>query len=114
MIAPLLAVSLRVAFVGRVLTLTDTMNRAFDDLFASAYEGTDAFVRSDRTVESQFEGMELRARLDTDLVEVVESVDGVAAVDVTVEGYARIIEIGRASCRKRVKISADGAAMKKK
>lgn len=92
LIATLLAVALGVAFVGGVLTLTDTMNRAFDDLFASAYEGTDAFVRSDRTVESQFEGMDLRARLDTDLVEVVESVDGVAAVDVTVEGYARIID----------------------
>ena len=48
--ATFLAVALGVAFIGGVLTLTDTMNRSFDDLFADVYEGTDAVVRSDRTM----------------------------------------------------------------
>lgn len=94
MVATLFAVALGVAFVGGVLTLTDTMNRSFDDLFASAYEGTDAVVRSERTIDSQFDGMGLRAKVDDDLAERVRAVDGVADADVTVEGYARIVDPG--------------------
>jgi putative ABC transport system permease protein len=92
MVATLFAVALGVAFVGGVLTLTDTMNRSFDDLFASAYEGTDAVVRSERTIDSQFDGIALRATIDDELAERVSAVDGVADTDVTVEGYARIVD----------------------
>ncbi|HEX6237666.1 MAG TPA: FtsX-like permease family protein [Acidimicrobiales bacterium] len=92
MLATLVAVALGVAFVGGVLTMTDTMNRSLDDLFASAYEGTDAIVRSERTIDSEFdEGMGLRAKVDDDLAEQVRSVDEVADADVTVEGYARLV-----------------------
>ena len=88
--ATFLAVALGVAFIGGVLTLTDTMNRSFDDLFADVYEGTDAVVRSDRTIESEFG--ESRARVDAALLEQVRNVDGVAAADGGVEGYARIVD----------------------
>ena len=40
-----LAVVLGVAFVSGTLILTDTMNKTFDDLFATAYSGTDVGVR---------------------------------------------------------------------
>ncbi|HZA88435.1 MAG TPA: hypothetical protein VE466_16320, partial [Acidimicrobiales bacterium] len=43
LVSTLLAVALGVAFIAGVLMLTDTMNESFDDLFATAYEGTDAF-----------------------------------------------------------------------
>jgi len=88
--ATFLAVALGVAFIGGVLTLTDTMNRSFDDLFADVYEGTDAVVRSDRTIEGDFG--ETRARVDAALVDQVRSVDGVAAAEGGVEGYARIVD----------------------
>src|SRR5687767_8426017 len=88
--ATLLAVALGVAFIGGVLTLTDTMHRSFDDLFADAYEGTDAVVRSERTMDGTFG--EERARIDAEVVDVVRGVDGVRFADGGVEGFARIID----------------------
>ena len=42
-----LAVLLGVAFMAGTLVLTDTIGKTFDDLFADANEGTDAFVRGE-------------------------------------------------------------------
>jgi putative ABC transport system permease protein len=85
-----LAVALGVAFVGGVLVLTDTMNRAFDDLFSDIYRDTDAVVRSDQTVESDF-GPEIRGNIDEALLADVQGADGVAGAEGNVGGYARII-----------------------
>jgi putative ABC transport system permease protein len=90
LIATFLAVALGVAFIGGVLTLTDTMNRSFDDLFADVYEGTDAVVRSDRTIGGDMG--ETRATIDAALLDRVREVDGVAAADGDVSGFARIID----------------------
>jgi putative ABC transport system permease protein len=90
LIATFLAVALGVAFIGGVLTLTDTMNRSFDDLFANVYEGTDALVRSDKTIGSDFG--EVRADVDTSLLDRVRRVDSVAVAEGGVGGYARIID----------------------
>jgi putative ABC transport system permease protein len=92
LIATFLAVALGVAFVGGVLTLTDTMNRSFDDLFADVYEGTDAVVRSDRTIGGGFDEGETRASVDTALVDRVRQVDSVAVAEGGVEGFARIVD----------------------
>jgi putative ABC transport system permease protein len=91
LVATFLAVALGVAFIGGVLTLTDTMNRTFDDLFADVYEGTDTVVRSERTMSNDFEEEE-RATVDAALLERIEAVDTVAAAEGGVEGYARIID----------------------
>ncbi|MGH9113326.1 MAG: ABC transporter permease, partial [Acidimicrobiales bacterium] len=91
LLSTLLAVALGVAFVAGVLMLSDTMNKSFDDLFATAYEGTDAVVRSEGTIHDGMGG-ELRSRLDASLLNEVREVDGVAAADGSVEGYARIID----------------------
>ena len=56
LVSTLLAVALGVAFVAGVLMLTYTMNKSFDDLFATAFEGTDAVERSDQTVDDGFGG----------------------------------------------------------
>ena len=90
LVATFLAVALGVAFIGGVLTLTDTMNRSFDDLFADVYEGTDAVVRSERTMGGDFG--EQRATIDADLLDQVRDVDTVAAAEGGVDGYARIID----------------------
>ena len=58
-----IAVLLGVAFMAGTLVLTDTIGQTFDDLFADANAGTDAYVRG----EAAFEDDELgdqRARLD--------------------------------------------------
>lgn len=85
-----LAVALGVAFVGGVLVLADTMNRSFDDLFADVYRDTDAVVRSQDTISSDFG--DLRASVDADLLERVRDAEGVEAADGSVEGFARIID----------------------
>lgn len=91
LVATFLAVALGVAFIGGVLTLTDTMNRTFDDLFDDVYEGTDAVVRSDRTMSGDFEE-EQRGTVDADLLARIQGLDTVAAAEGGVEGYARVID----------------------
>lgn len=89
-----LAVAIGVAFIGGVNTLTDTISRTIDDLFAEVNEGTDVVVRA----PEQFEagpgpgGMRQRPRIDEALVGTVEGVDGVRAAASWVEGFARPID----------------------
>jgi putative ABC transport system permease protein len=95
LVLTLLAVVLGVAFIGGVLTLTDTMTRAFDDLFADVYRDTDAVVRSGESIESEGDmggGFEVRDRLEADVLGQVEQADGVVAAAGDAAGYARIID----------------------
>jgi putative ABC transport system permease protein len=85
------AVALGVAFIGGVLVLTDTTNKAFDDLFANVYRDTDAVVRSDQKVESDF-GPEIRGLIPETLLPVVRDTDGVAVAEGNVDGTARVID----------------------
>jgi putative ABC transport system permease protein len=96
LVSTLLAVALGVAFVAGVLMLTDTMNESFDDLFATAYEGTDAAVRSDQTIDDGM-GNEIRSRIPStgsaeSLLDTVLAAPGVAEAEGSVQGYARIID----------------------
>ncbi len=88
-----LAVVIGVGFVAGVITLSDTISRTFDDLFASLYQGTDVAVRGRGQFElgAEFGGGVARPRIDAALVDVVAGVDGVAAVSGFVQGYARPI-----------------------
>jgi putative ABC transport system permease protein len=90
LVTTFLAVALGVAFIGGVLVLTDTMNRSFDDLFADVYRDTDAVVRSNQTIGTDFG--ELRGQIDGSLLEDVRSADGVAEADGSVDGFARVID----------------------
>jgi putative ABC transport system permease protein len=95
LVLTLLAVVLGVAFIGGVLTLTDTMNSAFDDLFADVYRDTDAVVRGGESIEASDGGgggIEIRDRLDAEVLDQVEQANGVAAAIGDVGGYARIID----------------------
>ncbi len=91
LVSTLLAVALGVAFVAGVLMLTDTMNKSFDDLFATAFEGTDAVVRSSETIDDGMGG-EVRTRVDESLVADVRGAPDVAEAEGFVQGYARIID----------------------
>ncbi|HKE73809.1 MAG TPA: FtsX-like permease family protein [Acidimicrobiales bacterium] len=91
LIITFIAVALGVAFIGGVLVLTDTMNRAFDDLFANVYKDTDAVVRSDQKVDSDF-GPEIRGNIDESLVKTVQGARGVSEAEGNVGGFARVID----------------------
>jgi putative ABC transport system permease protein len=91
LISTLLAVALGVAFVAGVLMLTDTMNKSFDDLFATAFEGTDAVVRSDQTIDDGFGG-EIRSRLDEPVLDDVRGAPDVAEAEGFIQSFARIID----------------------
>ena len=88
------AVAIGVAFIGGVLTLTDTMTRTFDDLFADINEGTDAWARGEGAFEAGFEGggTEMRPRVDESLKDQIDQVDGVAESEASVTGYTRLID----------------------
>jgi putative ABC transport system permease protein len=94
LLATFLAVALGVAFIGGVLTLTDTMNRTFDDLFADVYRDTDAVVRSDQSIggDEFGGGFDVRGTLPASVLDEVRSAPDVAAADGSVEGYAQVID----------------------
>ena len=79
------AVVLGVAFVSGTLVFTDTVKKTFDQLFASVYDGTDAFVRSSSVLKSDF-GPDQRQRIPERVAQEVKTVDGVAAA----EGQIRV------------------------
>jgi putative ABC transport system permease protein len=89
-----LAVAIGVAFIGGVTTLTDTITRTFDDLFADVNDGTDAVVRGEAQFEvgADFGGAEQRPRIDESVVDDVTAVDGVAEAEAFVQGYTRLID----------------------
>ena len=89
-----LAVAVGVAFVGGVNTLTDTIGRTFDDLFAAANDGVDVYVRgvTQFDVEAAGPGTVVpRSDIDGALVDVVADVAGVAVAEEVVQGYAQVI-----------------------
>ncbi|HET6954410.1 MAG TPA: FtsX-like permease family protein [Acidimicrobiales bacterium] len=88
-----LAVAIGVGFVGGVVTLTDTIDRTFDDLFRGLGAGTDVAVRGVGQFElsAQMGGGVQRPRIDASLVERVAAVPGVASAEGFVQGYVRPI-----------------------
>lgn len=84
------AVILGVSFLVGTLVFTDSVGRAFDSLFASVYEDTDAEVRSTETLDLGFGG-EIRANLPESYAAQVAAVDGVGAADPYVAGTGQIV-----------------------
>lgn len=78
------AVVLGVSFVVGTLVLTDTVKQTFNDLFSGVYKGTDAFVRSRSSLESDF-GPEQRAPVPESLLSKIQNVDGVKGADGNVQ-----------------------------
>jgi putative ABC transport system permease protein len=92
-----LSIVLGVGFVSGTYVLTDTMNKAFDDLFDQASSSSDVIVRA----SSAFEGIETgpgggggqqREPLPQDLVQTVQAVPDVDIAAGGVTGYAKMID----------------------
>jgi putative ABC transport system permease protein len=87
-----IAVTLGVAFMAGTLVLTDTIGRTFDNLFSDVYEGTDAVVRAEAAFDNPDGFGDERGRVDAALLDVVRSVDGVAAAEPSLFGYAQLVD----------------------
>lgn len=89
-----LAVIIGVGFVAGVITLTDTISRTLDDLYAGLHAGTDVAVRGEAQFElgPEFGGGVQRSRIAATLADVVADLDGVSAAEGYLQGYARPIE----------------------
>jgi putative ABC transport system permease protein len=83
------SIALGIAFLAGTLMLTDSMHRAFDDVFAKANSGTDVAVRAEA---SSIGGDAAHKPIPASLVRTVRSVDGVAAAEGQVSGgYAMLV-----------------------
>lgn len=89
-----LAVIAGTAFLSGVFVFTDTIKGSFNSIFADAYAGTDAFVRSSNVIEGDF-GEETRDRIDVALVDVVAAVPGVSEASGDVFGSAIVAFDGK-------------------
>ena len=87
----LAAVTIGVAFVAGTFVLSDTMNKAFDELFSGIRGNTDVVVRAESAYdEPAFQG-EARP-VDQEIVDMVAEVPGVAAAEGSVTGFALILD----------------------
>ena len=88
-----LAVVLGVMFVAGAFVVTDTLNRSFDAVFASAYSQVDVGVSAKPKIEvSEMEGEQVAAPLPASAVQQIAAVPGVASAVGTVNADgARVI-----------------------
>ena len=92
-----LSVVLGVGFVAGTYVLTDTMNAAFEELFAQTSAASDVIVRSTTAFEPEAAGPgggggEERTPLPDSLLDEIESVTGVAAAVGDVQGIAQMVD----------------------
>src|SRR5206468_4044443 len=89
-----LAVVLGVAFVAGTFILTDTMGRAFDDLFATVNKGVAVEVTGVPKFEANQFGDTAGAaeRVPAGLLDTVRQVDGVRVAEGGVSGYAQLVD----------------------
>lgn len=82
-----LAIVIGVGFISGTYIFGDTMNKAFDNLFAGIYSKTDVVVRGVATVSDQ-----TRPSFNEDVLARVRAVDGVRAAEGGVHGTAQLIK----------------------
>lgn len=85
-----LSIVLGVAFVAGTLIFTDTIGRAFDSLFADAFAGIDATIRSEADEDLTFVQP---GRFDEAVLDDVLAVDGVKDATPNVFGYAQFVAV---------------------
>lgn len=89
----LASVVVGVAFVSGTFVLSDTMVKAFDELYAGLTSGTDVVVRAESAYDADLTttGGQVRP-LDEKLVDTVRQVPGVDVAEGSVFGFALIID----------------------
>ena len=85
------AVTVGVAFVSGTFVLSDTMSKAFDELYAGLTKGTDVAVRAKASYTDITTQGQVRP-LDDDVVERVADVPGVAVAEGSVTGFALVLD----------------------
>ena len=92
-----IAIVLGVAMVCGTYVLTDSISQAFDSIFASTYENTDAVVTGKRAFTGSENGDAVNPSFDESLLQKVGELPDVAAAIGGVEGDAHLIgENGKA------------------
>ena len=92
------AIVLGVGFTAGTFVLTDTALKSFDDLFGSVYNGTDVVVQGHQAFApgegggGGGGGGSERNPIPETMLATVRAVDGVAAADGDVAGFAQIID----------------------
>src|SRR5438128_564732 len=90
-----LAIVLGVAFVAGTFMLTDTMNRAFDDLFRTVNQGVAVVVKAEPRFSANgpnSEGVGTGERVPAALVDSIDQVGGVRTAVGTLTGYAQLVD----------------------
>jgi putative ABC transport system permease protein len=90
-----LAVVLGVAFVAGTFILTDTMGRAFDDLFATVNKGVAVQVSGVPKFEASGPGGDTAGaaeRVPAELLGTIRQVDGVRSAEGGLTGYAQLVD----------------------
>lgn len=82
-----LAIFLGTSFIAGSYVFTDTLGGLFDDLFSSAFAGTDVVVQA--TLDEDLTFVQ-RQRFDPAVVDQILSVEGVAGAEGTVGGFANL------------------------
>lgn len=87
------AVTVGVSFVSGTFVLSDTMAKAFDELYAGLTSGTDVVVKSEAAFDGDITttGGQVRP-IDESLVDDVRAVPGVALARGAVTGFALILD----------------------
>ena len=87
------AVTVGVSFVSGTFVLSDTMGKAFDELYVGLTTGTDVVVKSEPAFEANIatNGGQVRP-IDESMVDDVRSVPGVALARGGVTGFALILD----------------------
>jgi putative ABC transport system permease protein len=86
------AVTVGVAFVSGTFVLSDTMGKAFDNLYAGLTSGTDVVVRSEAAYDLDVTSGAQRRPLDEGVVATVGQVPGVEVASGGVSGFALILD----------------------
>ena len=91
-----LSIVLGVGFIAGTFVLTDTMNKAFDELFSTATGSTDVIVRARTSFSSAGQGGggsgSDRGSFDESVLKEVRGVDGVGEASGDVTGYAQFVD----------------------
>lgn len=85
-----LAIVLGVSFTAGAFTLTDSLGKTFDDLFADLGQNTDALVRSQSDIGDGVDAV--RTPLPADLLTRLRTTPGVAAAEGSVTSYAQVVK----------------------
>ena len=84
LISTIIAIVLGVAFMCGTFVLTDTLDKVFDDLFATGNAKVDAQVQGEVLFEDPFGGGDQRQLLEPSVLDDVRDVDGVSSADPSV------------------------------